>query len=253
MKEQLQDDGVRAKRARPAAEVMVAKYDARQVSDHPFFLHLQSQPVDLSAIWLLMANLHGGISDHFVQWLAATIEKVDERRIASLIAKQLNDELGNGDFQQIHSLMLDQFVAGLVPWRPKGIGAEVLEPGQQLLDAMAKLFASDAYEGVGTLMASEIFASKMDTCLGNEIRRQSDIPRPVLRWLEVHETLELDHANDSLLLAALIPNDGPRLEAVRRGAAASWDALWGFLDGVHDVNTSQMASARRDSRHAPAR
>src|SRR3982750_4824132 len=107
----------RANQELAGATAIVAKYDAQSVAEHPFFGVLRSRPVDLSAIWLLMANLQVGISGHFVHWIASTIARIDDSRIASLIAKQLNDELGSGDFSEIHSALLEEFLAGLAPYR----------------------------------------------------------------------------------------------------------------------------------------
>src|SRR6266581_5257514 len=93
------------------AEEIVAKYHRIEVADHPFFVALANGPVNLEAVYLLMANLQQGISRHFVQWLARTIERLDDRRGASLLAKQLYDELGGGDSSQIHSVLLERFVS----------------------------------------------------------------------------------------------------------------------------------------------
>jgi len=218
------------------AEAIVAKCQAQQVGEHPFFVALRKRPADLSAIWLLMANVHAGISDHFVHWLAALIERIDDVRIASLVAKQLNDELGNGHFQEIHSTMLVDFLAGLEPFRNGFDNATALHPGRRLCESMTVIFGNrDPYEGVGALIVSEVFASKMDCCVGDEIRRQNAIARAALRWLEVHETLEVDHAGDSSRLAELVPKQGSSLAAVWRGANAEADALWRFLDEVHAI------------------
>jgi pyrroloquinoline quinone (PQQ) biosynthesis protein C len=218
--------------SRPARGI-VEKYEAYNVATHPFFVDLSKRPVDLAAIWILVANLRAGISADFVRWIATTIARIDDRRIACLIAKQLDDELGKGDISQIHSVLLDQFVAGLDRWKPPRVTADTLAAGRRLAQRATALFhAPDPYEGVGALMAGEIFAKKMDHCLGDQIRRQDAIPSKALTWLILHETLEVDHADDSLELAVLIPEKGPSLAATWRGATAQWDVLWEFLDDV---------------------
>jgi pyrroloquinoline quinone (PQQ) biosynthesis protein C len=110
----------------------------------------------------------------------------------------------------------------------------MLHAGRGLLGAMTKTFgASDPFEGVGALMVSEIFAKKMDRCVGDEVRRQSALSRETLTWLDLHEHLEVEHAEDSYELAELVPERGPQLSAAWRGARAEWNALWGFLDDVY--------------------
>jgi pyrroloquinoline quinone (PQQ) biosynthesis protein C len=219
------------------ASTIVEIHKGREVADHSFFCALRAAPVNLQAIWVLMANLRAGISRDFVRWLAVTVERVEDRRIASLVARQLNDELGNGEADRIHSVLLDRFVTGLDPWRPTcGRERELLRPGRRLAESAWKLFRGhDAYQGVGALIVGEIFAEKMDRCLGDEIRRQDAISDEALTWLTVHEKLEVDHAADSAALAGLVPVQGPALRATWRGAAAQWEALWQFLDDVHEI------------------
>ena len=217
-------------------EQVVDEYEELEVAAHPFFVELRAKPLDLSAHWLLMANLAAGISRDFVIWLAQTIARVDDRRIASLLAKQLNDELGNGHFDQIHSTLLQNFIVGLEPWRPAALGEEALAPGRTLARRGSLLFQTgELYPALGALMVGEIFAKKMDHCVGIEIRRQNTLSAQVLTWLTIHETLEVDHADDSRELAALIPATEAAVVEIRAGASAQWQVLWDFLDDVHVV------------------
>lgn len=227
----------------PSAKAIVDEYEQYEVADHPFFRELQARPVDYGALWLLMANLQSSISYHFVHWLAGVIARVDDPRIASLLAKQLNDELGNGDFKMIHSVLLERFVEGLRKQAQPTPGQEILVPGRNLMAAMNRTFsASDPFEGVGALMVSEVFAKKMDSCVGNELRRQNVLSRDELYWLDLHETLEVEHAEDSYELAVLVPDRGSPLAAAWRGARAEWSALWGFLDEVHEASRALRAA-----------
>ena len=116
------------------------EYEARDVAAHPLFVALRSQPVNLPALWLLVANMNAGISPNFVRWLALTIARVPDYRVASLIAKQLDDELGNGEFQRIHSVLLERFVAGLDRWRPERPGEDLLRAGRRLGSRASQVF-----------------------------------------------------------------------------------------------------------------
>lgn len=216
-----------------SARAMVDKFERLEVNDHPFFRRLAGGPVDMSAIWLLMANLREGISRDFVTCLAVTVARVADRRIGSLVAKQLDDELGHGDISRIHSLLLDRFVGALEKWRTGAPETEALAPGRKLAERSVKPFyADDPYEGVGALISGEIFARKMDFALGDQIRRQSALTAEELIWLTIHEKLEIDHADDSGTLAELLPAQGPSLSAAWRGAESQWNCLWSFLDEV---------------------
>jgi pyrroloquinoline quinone (PQQ) biosynthesis protein C len=229
--------------AEGSAQAIVDEYERLQVADHVFFRELKVRPVDYGAIWLLMANLQCSISNHFVGWLAGVISRVDDQRIASLLAKQLNDELGNGDYRQVHSVLLDRFVTGLSERCQLDRSRDWLQPGRGLLNAMTQTFgAQDPFEGVGALMVSEIFAKKMDHCVGDELRRQNALSRETMHWLDLHEQLEIEHAEDSYELAVLVPDGSPQLSAAWRGARAEWDALWGFLDEVHAASRGLRAA-----------
>lgn len=226
-----------------SAEQIVETFEAREVADHPLFVALRAQPVNLSALWILVANLQAGISKPFIVWLARAIAHAEDPRVASLICKQLNDELGNGAFDRIHSVMLSHFVRGLETWRPSTADAASLEPGRRLADAGNALFQDDGVFMIGAIMTGEIFAKKMDLCLGDEVRRQNVIEPSALEWLVLHEALEVDHASDSLELAHLMPRTGTSLDATRRGAIAQWDMLWRFLDDVHvEVRRAQIGA-----------
>ena len=224
----------------PPARQIVADYSPREVADHPFFQHLREGSASLEPVWLLMANLRAGISRDFVVWLSWTIARVEDRRIGSLVAKQLNDELGNGDPSAIHSVLLTQFVAGLEPFAPDWAEASsaLLGPGCSLGLAAARPFFGDPYESVGALIVGEIFAEKMDRCIGDAVRRHGGVSPDVRTWLTVHEVLEVSHAADSGALAELVPATGPELAATWRGATDQWRVLWEFLDDVDALAAS---------------
>jgi len=224
---------VQERRGVDAPTSIVDFYEAIEVADHPLFVTLASRPVDLSALWVLVANMNEGISPNFVRWLATTIARIDNSRLASLLAKQLADELGNGDPERIHRALLERFVAALEPWRPRGPGGRSLDAGRRLAERASEVFESSApFEAIGGMIVAEIFAKKMDHCLGEEIRRQSLVPREALLWLEIHEVLEIDHAEDSRGVAELVPVGGAPAAQAWQGARALWAAMWGFLDDV---------------------
>jgi pyrroloquinoline quinone (PQQ) biosynthesis protein C len=224
----------------PPPEDIVARFREIDVASHPFFVTLaDGSAVDLEAIYLLISNLHQGVSGSFVRWLAIAISRTDDRRVASLLARQLNDELGDGDFTQIHSVLLDRFVIALSPWCDRAGDHQLLSAGRRLARDGARPFvASDPQEGLGALIVSGVFAEKMDVCLAGEMRRQMLVTGEAMRWLNVHETMETNHAQDSHELAELLPRAGSGLAAAWRGALDQWDALWQFLDDVHELRTT---------------
>jgi hypothetical protein len=221
----------------PPAERIVARFRGIDLGGHPFFVALfDGHGVDLEAVYLLMSNLHHGTSGFFVSWLARAIERCNDRRVASLLAKQLNDQLGGGDFSQIHSVLLERFVAALSPWCDRAGDHVLLRPGKRLAREGARPFyAPDAHEALGALIVGDIFAEKMDICLASEMRRQMLVTGEAMRWLNLRETMDGSPARDSSDLAALTPELGAGLAAAWRGAIDQWDTLWQFLDDVHEL------------------
>jgi hypothetical protein len=53
--------------------------------------------------------------------------------------------------------------------------------------------------------------------------------RSAMRWLTRHNELEGDHADESLVIARLVPPEAPAVESVTRGASGVHDALWDSL------------------------
>ena len=235
MSQLMRDENQGSVTAEPPQKI-VERFERLEVSDHPLFRDLAAAPVDMGALWLITANVQEGVSRDFVTCLAMTVARVADRRIGSLVAKQLDDELGHGDPTRIHSLLLARFTGALERWRFALPDELALAPGRRLAEQMVQPFyAHDPYEGVGALMAGEIFARKMDFCLGDQLRRQTLLSAEEMIWLTIHEQLEIDHADDSGSLAELVPRQGPALAATWRGAEAQWSCLWGFLDDLQKV------------------
>lgn len=220
----------------PPAEEIVSRYRRVEVADHPFFITLAQRPVDLEGVYLLMANLQQGISGSSVTRLAGTIARVVDSRVAALLTKQLNDELGGGDLSRIHSVLLEHFVTALSPWCARADDEALMGAGRRLArDGARPFLASNPYESLGALMVGAIFAEKMGACLAHDMRRQLLVVGHSLRWLELHETPKARHAWDPRELAELLPKEGPSLSATWRGAIDQWGTLWRFLDDVHEM------------------
>jgi pyrroloquinoline quinone (PQQ) biosynthesis protein C len=217
------------------ADKIVELCTSERVAEHHLFERLRSNPVDMPALWVLVANTHAGISPNFVRWLATTIARSKDRRLACLIAKQLYDELGNGQPHRVHATLLERFVTALEPWSPPD-PQDKLWAGQRLAESTTPLFeGSNPFTAIGALIVAEVFAKDMDGCLGEEIRRQDLLPEDSLTWIRLHEVLEIDHAEDSNELAALVPDDAQSLRATWEGARVQWQALWQFLDDVDAI------------------
>lgn len=218
----------------PPAEEICARYEANSMADHPFFRRLAREPVDLHRVYPYLCNADEGIIAGFSRRLASVIGRLDDDRVRCVLVKQLNDELGNGDYSRAHRLLFQQMLAGLSRWRPAQLDEATLAPGRAWSDALEAIYTDpDPYVGVGAAMVLEIYGKQVDLCVGTELRRQKLLDPESLTWLTLHEELEVHHAGESLDIARMLPASGPKVEAAWRGAEAVCAASWAFLDAMY--------------------
>ena len=181
---------------KPAAGIC-GLYETESAAAHPFFQRLAREPVSLERLWLLMTNIGEGIVKEFPRWLSHVIAKVPDDRIRCILAKQLHDELGEGNYERAHKPMFEQMLRQLEAWRWQGEPASLLAPGTRMRERLEEIISSEnPYECVGSLMIFEIYGKQFDTRIGDEFRRQTQVDTRSLGWLNLHETLEVDHASE---------------------------------------------------------
>jgi DMATS type aromatic prenyltransferase len=224
----------RAARPAPAPEAIVRRREAEPLTDHPFFQRMKRQPVDLGHMWRLFTNIRSGLSQHFPRRLAAVVARVTDERIRSLLAKQLDEELGEGDYTKAHLVLFDDMLAGLVAYKPAQVDLLDFEAGRLLEQQLEVPYADpDGHVGVGAAMVIEVFGKQVDRFVADQFRRQRAVAPETLTWLHLHESLELEHAEESIDLARLVPATDAAQAAVARGARAVFDAGWAFFDNLY--------------------
>jgi len=223
------------KRPRPETSVgIVERFEAEPITDHPLFRRLAREPVALDRIWVLLANAQVGIVNGFARRLAHATAQTSDERIRSLLARQLHDELGEGHYERTHRRLFEAMMANLERWRPQHITDEMVRPGAIMHRALDAIYlVSDPYQGVGASLVAEVFGKQVDQFTGGEFRRQSDVDPASLTWLNMHETLEVDHAAEAMEMARMLPPEA--IEAAWRGAEGVWLAAYAFFDGVYEV------------------
>ena len=220
----------------PSPEGIVAHYKQHPITNHPFFQRLRREPVNLTALWILIANSNEGIAKDFASHLINLITRISDARIRCILIKQLNDEMGNGDFSQAHSVLFEQFVTSLNSWRPAEVTEAILSPGLELKQRLDEFYLiQKPYEGVGASIVFEIYGEQLSHYVSDEFRRQSIIAPSSLTWLMLHETLELEHIDESLTLARLVPQSGLTLEAMWRGAKGITTILWDYFNAIYRI------------------
>jgi len=222
---------------RPAPKLateIVDRFESEPLTDHPLFARMKREPVSLEHLWLLCANAQIGIVDGFARRLAHATARTNDDRLRSLLAHQLHDELGEGHFERAHSKLFAKMMEGLSRWRPQQVSEATLAPGvatNQALDAA--YFVDDPYQGIGASIVAEVFGKQIDAFVGDQFRRQSLVDKASLAWLDLHETLEIGHAEEAMQMARMLPAESTEL--VWRGAENVWLAANTFYNRLYRV------------------
>lgn len=235
--------GARAKPSPESPHTVVRYFEDNAATEHPLFRRLAREPLDLSKLTLLVLNIREAITREFSRRLASVVARVDEDDIRSVLAKQLDDELGHGDPQKAHKLLFETFAEGLAPWWPKAeerldpsgdARPSALEPGAIFSATLEELYLRRSpYEGLGATLIMEVYGKQADLAMGALFRKATEpLPERVLEWLSLHEALEIEHVDESFALARMIP-EGPKARLAARGGTELGAAGWTFLDGVY--------------------
>jgi pyrroloquinoline quinone (PQQ) biosynthesis protein C len=219
----------------PSAEQVIRCVASHSLADHPFVRRLWRE-VDCGApLWLMITNTYEGTSKHFVRWLANVTARVDDDRLRCLLARQLDQELGEGDLSRAHSFLMRDFLDAIEPMRPGDFSEAKLASGRRLGERLGRHYMSDeAFEGLGALMAGELCAEQLIRAVGQLLGRQScRLDSSKLEWLRQHNELEGDHAEESFTLARLVPPTPSAVASLQRGAMGLHHALWESLDELY--------------------
>ncbi len=218
----------------PTPDELVAYHETRDITLHPYFVKMGQEPVDLPGLWRLMSNFNEGIVQHFPRRLAQLTARVTDDRVRSILAKQLNDELGDGHFERAHRGLFGRLLTALAPFRPSELAGDALAAGRTLGEALEHAYVTAPLSfAIGASIVVEIYGKQVDTRVGAEFRRQTQLDDRALEWLHLHENLEVEHADESLDLARLLPDDEQARVDAAAGARSIADAAWKFFDALY--------------------
>jgi DMATS type aromatic prenyltransferase len=230
----LEADKILAKNTSRSIEATAWHYETNSIADHPFLQRLQREPVNLTHLWLLFANGREGIVANFTRRLASVIGRIDHEHICCILTKQLNEELGNGDISKVHRELFDRLILALEPHKPQFVTAEMLAPGDELSQRLESLYADpNPYIGVGAAIVMEIRGKQIDEVMSKEFRTRTNVDRSSLLWLNLHEELEIGHAEEALELASIVGKGDGDNHAGQKGAEMTANALWNFFNGMY--------------------
>ena len=221
----------------PSIESIAIDHQIASMVDYPFFQRLQRETANLTHMWLLFANAQEGVVAHFTRRLALVVAHSNNDLICCIFAKQLSEELGNGDVDKIHRKIFEQLILSLEPYKPQDLSQEMLSPGFTLSERLETLYNHpNSYIGVGAAILMEIRGKQRDEVVGQELARTNEA-RSSLSCLQLHEGLEGDHAEEVMEIARLIDNSDGDMDkdAVSQGIEMASDALWNFCNQMYRI------------------
>jgi len=223
---------------RPASpELLVRHYETvERVPDHPLFQRLAREPAAIAPLWSILANNWVAVGDRFPRWLAHLVARVEHDEMRSILAKQLNDELGDGDPARAHRVLFQTMLADLEPYAPAGDRAAMLAPGRRFARGLAHNYMERPWlEAVGGSLVAEVYGKQVDQAIGALLRRQRDLDPSSLTWLVLHEALEEEHASESADLARMVPPTVEARAAMCRGAEQLAALGMRYFDELYQV------------------
>ena len=230
------DRGAAPAEPQPAADI-IAFAEALDLRNHPFFRRLEQTDDVVNAMYRLALNMRAGIAHRFTQWLAGLIARVPNVAVRSILAHQLDDELGHGHPEQAHVHMFERMFAAVeAEATPIPDGVDALAPAGRFAAAVEPMFLSDdPWAGVGMAALTEVLASQTDEVIARVFRRQHAVPHSALGWAFLHDELEQTHAQDSESIMKYVPDDPAVHAAMWRGARIGALALWVLLDDLYPL------------------
>ena len=221
----------------PSPEQLVHRYETvERLPDHPLFRRLAREPVAVAPLWTILANNWVAVGDQFPRWLAHLVARVEHDGMRSILAKQLNDELGDGDPARAHRVLFQTMLADLEPHAPPGDREALLAPGRRFAQGLARSYLERPWlEGVGGTLVAEVYGKQVDQLIGALLRRQRDLDPASLTWLVLHETLEQEHASEAVDLARMTPPTAEARAAVCRGAEELAALGMRYFDDLYEV------------------
>jgi pyrroloquinoline quinone (PQQ) biosynthesis protein C/NTP pyrophosphatase (non-canonical NTP hydrolase) len=220
-----------------SAEGVLQRTSDQSFAEHPFVQRMKRQPDQGGPVWLMIANLYEGTSVHFIRWLSMVTARVEDDRMRCLLARQLDQELGEGDFSRAHSVLMLSFLKAIEPLRPPRFVDAHLDSGRRLGQRLARHYLSDdPLEGVAALLAGEICAQQLIRVIAQQLRSEGNNLDPaMIDWLTLHDEIEGDHAEESFTLARMIPSEAGPVAVVQRGAEGVHVATWRALDELYEL------------------
>jgi len=210
-------------------EQMVRRYEDALATQHPFVAREEREATDLRHVWLLLDNIHASFSQHSPRRLAGVIARIDDDEIRSLLARQLDRELGCGDFTRARRRLFREMLDACERWRPARMDASLLRPGTRLSARLDAIHADEhPFVGVGAAIVRQMCVRQLGAFVAARFLAHGD----ATAHARLQDVLPLAATSEPMELVRAIVHDDQR-RAVWRGAAAVHAACWAALDDMY--------------------
>ena len=92
---------------------VIRRHEDEPITWHPFLQRLAREPLVMQRLALVLHNFREAITRDFARRLASVVARVEEDEMRCILTKQLNDELGDGDYSRAHRELFERFVDGM--------------------------------------------------------------------------------------------------------------------------------------------
>lgn len=218
-------------------DIIVTNCNKYPMTEHVFFKRLGSEAPNLRGHWAFFSNFEP-LTIRVPNWFASLLLRVENIKLKGLLSSIIYDELGRGDLEKIHCVLMQNLVKGLDAWKIDVNGTNPLEPGQQLASEFDDLYfgkMGNDFFVLGSIIAGEVYGGQMAYFMGDEARRQQEVDQSIYEWIFVHEEVEPQHANVSRVMAEILPTSGPDFEAIMQGAQWKRGKFTSWLNEIYRV------------------
>jgi len=207
-------DVVKDETGNTSAVEIVRQAQRAGLDSHPFFTTLEERG-DLGAVWALMANSEIALVRPLIRRLVDTTARVTRDDLRSLLASQLNDELGQGDYSRAHSPMFPKAVQALSIAKPANADDSWLKPGEVLCTAIDEVCrAPNPHAGLGAYIVLEVYSQQASTAVAKVVKK-ANLPLKEFKFVTLHEVVDLTHIDECVKMAEFVTEPADRAAAWR--------------------------------------
>ncbi len=204
---------------------------------HPFYKLWEQGRLSKSALQGY-ARQYYFLERAFPGFLLKTYEKTKDKKEREVIIENYKEETNE---KAAHVDLWLDFTESLDLKREEVKQSQMMQSTSQALKVFEELSQENFFMGMGALLAYENNLQETAATKIDGLRKFYGIAEgKAVKFFEVHGVLDLKHANDwKEIIKKKVKVEGEK-GVVLKGVTQAMDALWHFLDGVHEKYNSEL-------------